>query len=85
MVKQYLIRAGSDIFKAGLGNTYKIKELRNHPKYDNQLTDYDAAVVKIIGQFSGPHMTPISLSRVSAGSVIGHEALVSGFGFTTVR
>lgn len=84
MKKKYLIRAGSDIFQTGVGTTYKIKDLRNHPKYDNTLTDFDATVVRIYGHFDGPNMTPISLSKVSADSIIGHEALVSGFGFTKV-
>lgn len=84
ILKQFLIRAGSDVFKAGIGNTYKFKDVKNHPNYDNELTDYDAAVVKIIGEFCGPNMIPVKLSRASAYSVVGHEALVSGFGFTKV-
>lgn len=84
MVKQFLIRAGSDVFQIGFGNTYRIRDIRNHPKYDNQVTDYDAAVVKIIGKFDGPNMTPIKLSKVLASEIVGHEALVSGFGFTEV-
>lgn len=85
MLKQYQIRAGSDVFKTGIGSTFRFKHIRNHPHYDNQLTDYDASVVKIIGHFGGPNMTPIKLSRAPANSVVGHEALVTGFGFTKVK
>lgn len=79
------IIAGSTI--RGKGDvTYDTEKMIVHPDYDINTNDFDVAILKISDQFNGPNMMQIPLTDVTdIKSVIGQEALVTGWGNLAVN
>lgn len=67
------------------GQKFNIKKVITHPKYDGNTVDYDVSVVVIDGVFNpNANMVPIRLSDKKLSEVIGQEAIVTGWGRTSV-
>lgn len=64
------------------GVIYDVKSFEIHPNYSKTTTDFDAAVVQIIGKFNfNEYIRPIPLTDVvDRSTVVGKEAMVSGWG-----
>lgn len=79
-----IIKAGSAI--NANGDEYQCRQAVVHPDYNSVTVDYDVSVLEIVGHFdAASNQMPIPLTTATSFEpLVGLEALVTGFGRTSV-
>lgn len=85
MLRRYPISILTGSIKRGQGTSYQVEDFNCNERFNGRTVDYDACVIKIRDKFKfDNNCKPIKLASTSISSYIDKEAMVSGYGRTSV-